>query len=73
MTDIDSCTCPGLKASVVTAMYGRPQPICPDHPRGDDGEHEAPAIPLNGRTELRAAMLADLNNGTDAACPISIW
>ena len=54
------CTCPDVKTALVTALHGRPQPDCPDHPRADDGERLVTAIPLNGRPELRAQILADL-------------
>ena len=58
MTD---CTClNNVKAMLVAGMRGHGQPECEAHPRQDNGEHQAAAIPLNGRIELRARMLADL-------------
>ena len=66
MSDTDTCQCPDLKTSLVTAMYGRPQPNCSDHPRTDEGERQVEVIPLNGRRELRDRMLANLVNPKDA-------
>lgn len=67
MTDEPTCVCLGVKASLATALRGRSQPICPDHPRADDGEREAAPIALNRNADLKAAILSDLNPPKDAA------
>ena len=66
MTD-DTCQCLGVKAALTTALRGRAQPECLEHPRDDDGEHERQPLALNRNADLKAAIMTDLNNGTDAA------
>ena len=67
MTDEPTCVCLGVKASLATALRGRAQPECPQHPRDDDGERERQPLALNKNRDLKAAIMTDLNNGTDAA------
>ena len=61
MTDEPSCVCLGVKAALTTALRGRPQPDCSDHPRTDEGERQVAAMPLNRNSDLKIAVLANLS------------